>query len=127
MLFRSSNLIVTAKVITSGNSAATSVHLTSSVLGIIKSKPALGNLLNNSVIFTLPIRSSDLAKKIDLHLTAVNSLGSSKTADSYFAVAVPKSPSNTSGNQNISTVVCAKGNAVRTFAGTACPPGWVGK
>lgn len=122
-----SNLIVTAKVITSGNSAVTSVQLTSSTLNIFKPKPALGNLLNNSVIFTLPISSSDLSKKIDLHLTAINPLGSSKTVDSFFAVAVPKSPSNSTGNQNISTVVCAKGNAVRTFAGNACPPGWVGK
>lgn len=119
-------LIVTAKVVTTGIASTTSVSLFSSALAIKSSKALKGDLLNNSVIFSIPVTSSDLSKKIDLNLVASNKAGVSKVAKSSYSLPVPKSPTFTT-NEKVVTVICTKGQTIRTFASDACPPGWLNK
>ncbi len=116
-------LIVTARVVTTGNASTNLVSLYSDALGIKSNKPIKGDLLNNSVIFSIPVTSSDLSKKIDLNLVASNRVGASKVARGSYALPVPKSPTFTT-NENLVTVICTKGQTIRTFASKTCPPGW---
>ena len=117
------SLIVSAKVFTSGNAATEKVSLYSSALGIKSSQPVYGDLLKNSVVFSIPINSSVLTKRIDLNLVAANNVGRSPMARSSYSLPVPKSPTVES-NQNVVTVICVKGPTIRTFASKSCPPGW---
>lgn len=119
-------LIVTAKVSTIGSAAASSVNLYSQALGISTDKSIKGDLLNNSVVFSIPVSSSDLSKKIDLNLVAINKVGSSRVAKGSYSLPVPKSPTVTK-NDNAETVLCTKGQIIRTFASRSCPPGWENK
>ncbi len=121
------DLIVTAKIVSTGTAAATSVFLYSNVLGISKNKPIKGDLLNNSVVFAIPITPGVLSKKIDLNLFATNKIGASKIATSNYSLPIPKSQSFKLNNQKLETVICVKGPTVRTFASKTCPPGWQSK
>ena len=116
-------LIVTAKVVTTGVASANSVILYSNSLNIKRDKPLIGNLVNNSVVFSIPVTSSDLSKKIEFNLVATNKVGSSKVTKGSFSLVAPKSPVVVK-NENVATVICAKGQTVRTFASKICPPGW---
>ena len=117
------SLIVSAKIVTSGNSAAEKVSLYSNTLGIKSSQPLYGDLLKNSVVFAIPISSNILTKRIDLNLVAANRVGQSQVAKSSYSLPVPKSPT-VENNQNLVTVICTKGQTIRTFASKTCPPGW---
>lgn len=116
-------LIVSAKISTSGSAAATSASLFSQALNISKSNPINGDLLNNAVVFSIPVTSKVLSGKIDLNIFASNQVGSSKVGKGSYSLPVPKSPVITS-NRNVVTVVCTKGPTIRTFASKYCPPGW---
>lgn len=120
-------LIVTAKVSTSGVAAASKVILFSKELNIGRNNAIIGNLLNNSVVFSIPLVSSNLGKKLDLNLVAANDIGSSAISKGSFGSELPKKPVPLPSQNRIETVICTKGSAVRTFAGSSCPPGWVGK
>jgi hypothetical protein len=119
-------LVVTARVVTSGNSATNSAFLFSNTLGIKQNQPVEGNLLNGSVVFSIPVTTANLSKKIDLNLYSENKAGKSDIARSFYLLPVPKSPTYTN-NQNTSTVICTKGQIIRTFASKTCPPGWLAK
>lgn len=118
------DLLVTAKINSTGINAAESVSLFSSALGINRNKSLKGTVLSNSVIFSIPVTTTILSKRIDLNLFATNQVGNSKTSIGSFAISVPKSPAYKSNNQNIVTVICSKGQLVRTFVSKSCPPGW---
>lgn len=118
------DLLVSAKIITNGANAATGVSLYSKTLGISRSKAIKGNLIANGVIFSVPITPNALNQKIDLNLFSSNKIGDSQVVVSSFSIPVPKSPTYTAGNQNTSTVVCSKGQTIRTFLSKNCPPGW---
>lgn len=119
--FLSTQILITAKLATTGNAAAENAFFYSRALGISKTKPIFGDLLANSVVFSIPISSYKLIGNIDINLVAQNKIGLSKVAVSKYEVPMPKSPVN---NQNTQTVVCTKGLTVRTFASKVCPPGW---
>lgn len=114
-------LLISAKVITKGNKAAEKAFMYSKVLGISKSQPLYGDFLAESVVFSIPISSNVLNKKIDINIVASNKIGNSKVSSATYFAPVPKSPIN---DQNIQTVICTKGSTVRTFASKICPPGW---
>lgn len=118
-------LIVTAKVVTSGNSSASKVLLFSDALNKPRSKSLLGSLLNDSVVFSIPVKASDLTKKIDLNLVAVNEAGSSPVSRSTYGNSLAKKPAPLPTQNKLETVICTKGSLVRTFEGTNCPPGWL--
>jgi len=118
------NLIVSAKIVSAGNAAATGVSLYSKVLDIARKSPLKGDLLNNSVVFSIPVNSQVLSKKIDLNLFALNKVGASKTVIRSYKLPVPKSQTFTDKTQAIETVICVKGPTARTFASKTCPPGW---
>ena len=118
------NLIVTAKIVSTGKSATSSVSLYSNALNINRAKALKGDLLNNSVVFSIPVTPGTLSKKIDLNLFASNKIGSSKVVTTSYSLPIPKSQSFKTSNQNIETTICVKGPTVRTFASKTCPPGW---
>ena len=114
-------ILISASINTSGDSAAEKVYMYSKVLGITKKKPIYGDLLSNSVVFTVPVSNSQLSKSIDINLVAMNNKGESKVATTRFAIPIPKSPAN---SQIAQTIICYKGSTIRTFLGKSCPPGW---
>ena len=118
------DLLVTAKISTSGIAAATNASLYSKALGISRAKAIKGNLLTNAVIFSIPVNPTILSQKIDLNIFAANQIGDSKVSVSTFSIPVPKSPTYSTNNQKITTIICSKGSTIRTFVSKSCPPGW---
>ena len=117
-------LLVSANIRTTGSSAVTSAYFYSAALGINKAKAVKGDLLSNSAVFAITVPLDKLSKKIDLNVYSVNKIGTSDVATGSFSIPVAKSPAYKTNDQNLVTVICTKGQTIRTFASKTCPPGW---
>ena len=122
--FIGTDLVVTAQIETSGNSVPDKGFIYSTQLGITKAKPIKGEIIGNKIAFSLPIKQRQLGSNVRYEIFTSNSIGTSPISAGSHRIPklqvgkIPSIPVQTK------TVSCRKGNSIRTFAASKCPPGW---
>ena len=105
---------------------ATSAYVFGSAIGVTKSKALAGDLVGSKVLLEVPIKPSMAGKKLVVNIFYANSAGESQPTQAI--IQVPSNPLlklTSQGKEKVpNTVFCIKGSISRTFAATACPPGW---
>ncbi len=117
---------ISAETTNKAGSVATSAYVFGSAIGVSKSKPLIGDLVGNKVLLEVPIKPAMAGKKLVVNIFYANSAGESEPTQAVIQVPsnpVLKMPAPTK-EKVPNTVYCTKGVLTRTFAATACPPGW---
>lgn len=123
--FIGTDLLITAQIETSGNAIPDKGFLLSPGLGVKSSKPIVGELIGNKVIFTVPIKQKNLGKQYEYKIYTKNEIGDSKTITGKVKVPAPKPTMTIPKQPQVQTTIsCIKGTVLRTFLATKCPPGW---
>lgn len=123
--FIGTDLLITAQIETSGNAIPAEGFLLSPRLGVKSSKPLVGELIGNKIIFTIPIKQKNIGKQYEYKIYTKNEIGNSKTATGRAKVPAPRSTITLPKQPQVqSTISCLKGSVLRTFLATKCPPGW---
>ena len=82
--------------------------------------------MGSKVLLEVPIKPSMAGKKLVVNIFYANSAGESQPTQAI--IQVPSNPLlklASQGKEKVpNTVFCIKGSISRTFAATACPPGW---
>ena len=109
-------------------SKATDAYLYSSDLGITKTQPLKGDVVGGKALFEIPLSNKMASKKYQVSIYSENVKGKSRSISETISIpGIPKTPARPTtipGPKIDKTVICSKGNQVRTFMGTSCPPGW---
>jgi branched-chain amino acid transport system substrate-binding protein len=113
---------LSALVPTKVGAKATGAYLTTSLLGITKTNRILGEVSNGSAFFTLDVNDSMFGKTIPLAMYLTNEIGESEPLKEN--VKIPSANAKAAPKKQTSTVVCQKGNSLRTFTAKSCPSGW---
>lgn len=117
---------ISAETTIKTGSVATSAYVFGSSIGVSKSKALVGDLVGNKVLLEVPIKASMAGKKLVVNIFYANSAGESEPTQTV--IQVPSNPilklASPTKDKVPNTVFCIKGSISRTFAATACPPGW---
>ena len=115
-------VLLSVTVPTKVGAKATGAYLIAPSLGINKTNRILGEVSNGSAIFTLDINNSMLGKTSAVSIYLTNEIGESRPLNG--SVKVPGAASKPVAQKPTATVICQKGNLMRTFMAKTCPPGW---
>ena len=115
-------LLLSVTIPTKAGAKATGAYLIAPSLGISKTNRILGEVSNGSAIFTLDINNSMLGKTTAVSIYLTNEIGESLPLKEN--VKIPNASTKPVVKKPISTVICQKGNLMRTFMAKTCPPGW---
>jgi hypothetical protein len=124
-------VVVTVELSVKPNAIPTRAFLFGSSLGISKNEALSGDVIGNKAIFEIKVKSSMAGKKFPITVFASNDRGDSPPISGAISVpSLPKPiaiPKVTKKPEAPKTIICVRTNQTRTFAGTACPPGWKSK
>jgi hypothetical protein len=118
---------ISADSLVKSGAVATSAYVFGSSIGVSKSKALTGDLVGSKALLEVPIKASMAGKKLPVSIYFANEAGESKPVQTV--IQVPANPASGFARPNQvkipNTIFCAKGSISRTFAATACPPGWI--
>ena len=115
-------VLLSVTVPTKIGAKATGAYLIAPALGIKKTNRILGEITNGSAVFTLDINNSMLGKSTPVSIYLTNEIGESKPLIGN--VKIPGAAAKPAVKKPVATVICQKGNLMRTFMAKTCPPGW---
>jgi branched-chain amino acid transport system substrate-binding protein len=115
-------MLLSAIVPTKIDAKATGAYLTTSALGISKTNRILGEIVNGSVNFFLDVNTAMQGKTIPVLIYLTNEIGESQPLKE--SVKIPSAGTKVVPKKLGLTVVCQKGNSLRTFTAKTCPAGW---
>ncbi len=121
-----SSIFITAESTIKSGAVATRAYVFGSSIGVTKSKAIPGDIVGSKILLEIPLTQKMSGKKLLVTLFLANEIGESQPLQTI--ISVPGVPARTFAvapkPKAPNTVYCTKGALTRTFAATACPPGW---